>query len=242
MPFPPIFDRIWDETFPPDTQPANQLGADIRNTKADIRERMSLISGTFANRPNPEAIFGGAGFGLLYFATDIGRIYQWDGGAWNEVTNNIISSPATKAVNTVPVVTNAINTDGLTVTIPLNSLVVGSVIRITGSVSSATDFNVNTYAVFFGASQLFLTGPTGVVGNVKLSNFDLSLIVSAAAAQVGSGYNFPAAAVPGSSGAVISGDLFVGTEPINANIIVKTRQVASDAGNVTHNYLAVTWR
>jgi len=92
MPFPPTFDRAWDETFPPDTQLANLLGQDIRNFKTDIRERLSLISGTFVNRPsNMDAIYGGSGFGILYFSTDTGQIFQWNGAAWVDVSASLSS-------------------------------------------------------------------------------------------------------------------------------------------------------
>jgi hypothetical protein len=93
MAFPPNFDRVWDETFPPDTQAANLLGQDIRNFKIDIRERISLISGTLANRPTPDASWGGVGFGMLYFATDTSVIYQWNGAAWVQaVFSNLVAS------------------------------------------------------------------------------------------------------------------------------------------------------
>jgi len=91
MPFPPTFTDVWDVTQPPDTQLANLLGQDIRNLKLDIMQRLSLLSGTFANRPTPEIInatWGGAGFGILYFATDTGQVFQWNGAAWVDVTVN----------------------------------------------------------------------------------------------------------------------------------------------------------
>lgn len=88
MPFPPTPDHVWDITTPADTQPANQGGADFRALKDDVMQRLSLLSGTFANRPTPETVnatWGGAGFGLLYFTTDTGVIYQWNGSAWAAV-------------------------------------------------------------------------------------------------------------------------------------------------------------
>lgn len=103
MAFPPNFDRAWDETFPPDTQLANLLGQDIRNTKIDLRERISLISGTFANRPTPDASWGGAAFGMLYFSTDTGQIFQWGGAAWTDITANFLvgSNGTSRAPNVV---------------------------------------------------------------------------------------------------------------------------------------------
>ena len=80
------FTRNWDETFPPHTQAANLLGQDIRNLKEDIRERIAALSGLFADRPalgdmiTDWSSYGGNG--VLYFATDTGAVYQWDGAAW----------------------------------------------------------------------------------------------------------------------------------------------------------------
>jgi len=89
MPFPPAFTNAWDVTFPPDTQLANLLGQDLRNFRTDVMQRMALMSGTLANRPTPEivnATWGGAGYGLLYFSTDTRQIFQWNGGAWVDIT------------------------------------------------------------------------------------------------------------------------------------------------------------
>lgn len=96
MSFPPSFDHAWDITQPPDTQLANLLGQDIRNLKDDIMQRMSLLSGTLANRPTPEilnAIWGGTGFGLLYFSTDTSQIFQWSGSVWVDITANFSTQP-----------------------------------------------------------------------------------------------------------------------------------------------------
>lgn len=92
------FTRNWDESFPPDTQPANLLGQDIRDFKEDIRERVAAISGDFTDRPAVGDMITGwgaySGNGMLYFATDTGAIYQWDGAAWVEVTNFFSVHPA----------------------------------------------------------------------------------------------------------------------------------------------------
>lgn len=93
MPFPPNFTNVWDTTAPPDTQAANQLGSDIRNLKTDVMQRLSLLSGLYANRPTPEivnAVWGGANYGLLYFSTDSSQVFQWNGAAWVDVSNQIL--------------------------------------------------------------------------------------------------------------------------------------------------------
>lgn len=88
LPFPPNFTNAWDNTQPPDTQLANQLGQDLRALRTDTQQRLSLLSGTLANQPaNMDAIFGGAGFGMMYFATDTNQVFQWTGVAWVDITS-----------------------------------------------------------------------------------------------------------------------------------------------------------
>jgi hypothetical protein len=92
MPFPPSFDHPWDITSPPDTQLANLLGQDIRNLKDDTMQRISLLSGTAANKPTPETVnatWGGAGYGLLFFETDTNKIWQWSGSIWVDISGSI---------------------------------------------------------------------------------------------------------------------------------------------------------
>jgi hypothetical protein len=95
MAFPATYDNVWDITQPPDTQLANLLGQDIRNLKDDIMQRMSLLSGLFANRPTPETVnatWGGVGFGVTYLATDTKQIFQWTGaGGWVDITPSFLS-------------------------------------------------------------------------------------------------------------------------------------------------------
>jgi hypothetical protein len=102
MPYPPTFDHVWDITQPPDTQLANLLGQDIRNLKDDVMQRFTSLAGTLANRPAPETVnatWGGTGFGILYFATDTGHIFQWNGAAWVDVTANFIPSGVNNVLN-----------------------------------------------------------------------------------------------------------------------------------------------
>lgn len=110
MAFPPVFTNSWDTTFPPDTQLANLLGQDLRNLRADVMQRMSLLSGILANRPTPEIVnasWGGAGYGLLYFSTDTSQIFQWNGAAWVDVSASFSRSQLLNAQgNLVSVVGN----------------------------------------------------------------------------------------------------------------------------------------
>lgn len=103
MPFP--FTNPFDNTFPPDTQLANQLGNDIRTLKLDLQQRMSAISGNsvsstqfpnFVNDTQPTA-WGTPSGGVLFFATDTGRVWQWTGSTttpnttqgWLDVSDTI---------------------------------------------------------------------------------------------------------------------------------------------------------
>lgn len=142
MAFPPNFTRAWDETFPPDTQAANLLGQDLRNGKSDLRERMALLSGTFANRPTPDAVFGGAGYGVLYFSTDTNQLFQWNGAAWVILgfSTNILASVNLLLQNTnlgPTVLFNAVNAGMYRI----NSDLICSVAGGTGSVALTLNWN-----------------------------------------------------------------------------------------------------
>lgn len=89
------FTEVFDPTFPPDTQAANQLGADIRNFKLDIQQRMAAASGLDASKPAFEAGFAG----VLYFATDTGKFWQWSGSAWVDVTSSFIQAQQATIIN-----------------------------------------------------------------------------------------------------------------------------------------------
>jgi hypothetical protein len=131
MPFPPNFDRTWDISAPVDTSAANLLGQVIRNLKDDIMQRMSLLSGKLTNRPTPEtvnAVWGGAGFGLIYFSTDTAQLFQWNGVAWVEITS-VIATPHFALKNVVPVTSDTIGGGVLqTVTVAANTLAAGMVL------------------------------------------------------------------------------------------------------------------
>jgi hypothetical protein len=101
MAFPPTYNEVIDPTFPPDTQQANQLGLDIRTLKTDLIQRFATLAGTFANRPTPDASWGGSGYGTLYFATDKYKIYQWNGTTWNDVSNSFIGGASVARVTSL---------------------------------------------------------------------------------------------------------------------------------------------
>lgn len=84
------FNEAFDVTFPPDTQQANLLGLDIRNTRLDIQQRMASISGLDANKPNFAGDVQPANWnGMLFFATDTSRVYQFNNPNWTDVTASL---------------------------------------------------------------------------------------------------------------------------------------------------------
>lgn len=128
MPFPPTFTNVWDITQPPDTQLASQGGLDFRNVHVDVMQRMSLLSGTLANRPTPETVnatWGGSGFGVIYIATDTSQIFQWNGASWTEIS--FLKHLTDLSVNVVNPGPGALNS----ITIPASGTKIGSHIRIT---------------------------------------------------------------------------------------------------------------
>jgi hypothetical protein len=100
--------NIYDVTQPFDTQAANQLGLDLRNLALNVQQRMALISGTTAARWNPGTDAQPFNWiGLLYFATDTNKVWQWAGNAWVDITASIGS--ATNFPRQVVSVTNVIS-------------------------------------------------------------------------------------------------------------------------------------
>jgi hypothetical protein len=84
------FTNIWDDVFPPDTQLANQLGLDLRNFRTDTQERMAAISGLDAAKPNFAGDAQPANWnGILFFALDTGKVYQFNNPTWTDVTPSI---------------------------------------------------------------------------------------------------------------------------------------------------------
>jgi hypothetical protein len=87
------FTNNFDVTQPPDTQAANQFGLDVRNAKLDLQQRMAAISGLDANIPTLGSDIQPTNWtGLLYFATDTSKVYQWSGSAWVDITTAVFSA------------------------------------------------------------------------------------------------------------------------------------------------------
>ena len=89
------FTNNYDVTFPPDTQQANQLGADLRNLALNVQQRMAAISGLDAAKPSFGTDIQPLNWtGILFFATDTGNVYRWTGAAWVQVTFNNVGAPS----------------------------------------------------------------------------------------------------------------------------------------------------
>lgn len=233
MPFPPNFDNAWSNTFPPDTQAANLLGADLRAFRTDVQQRLSLLSGTLANRPaNMDATFGGAANGILFFATDTGQIFQWNGAAWVDVTANVVGG---KVSNGVPVNTSAA-LDGIIATIPANSLKAGSIVEVTAFIANSDQ---NTVSLFFGATGIGnFKGAAGTsILTIKATILCLSGIAAIATSIAGFGTGVPGVGSGAAGGAAAL--VIDVTQPIN----VKTAEAVALNGTVmTHEFITVTWR
>lgn len=121
------YTRAWDETQPPDTQLANLLGQDIRQLEQNLSERISSFgAGLLASRPTPEAVWGNANFGVMYFATDTSQVFRWTGAAWSDITGFLFNRSFTD-VTAVAVQNGTLNT----VNIPASACQIGSIVRIT---------------------------------------------------------------------------------------------------------------
>src|SRR5271156_3253975 len=157
MEFPPVFTNVWDTTFPPDTQLANLLGQDLRNFRTDVMQRMSLLSGTLANIPTPEIVnasWGGVGYGLLFFATDTGQIFQWSGAAWGDITSSFIKNSVLFKDGAIHNHTGTTTEDTIyTTTILANTLGTTGVLRGSlGFAALAQGAGVTTVRVRFGGT------------------------------------------------------------------------------------------
>jgi hypothetical protein len=145
------FTNVFDITTPPDTQQANQLGLDLRNLALNLQQRMAAISGLDGAKPNFAADAQPANWnGVLFFATDVGKIYQFNNPNWTDITSLLFSGTKT-----------LVALDGsVGVTIPGNLLQAGSVIDIisTGTLHFPTP-NTANISVFTGLAYPF-TGST----------------------------------------------------------------------------------
>lgn len=118
------FTNTWDTAFPPDTQLANLLGQDIRSgVKVDVQQRMAAISGLDAAKPTFGSDAQPANWnGILFFATDTGKIYQFNNPAWTDITATYVKSNVLYKNNVQVNHTGTLTVDNIyTVSIPVLS-------------------------------------------------------------------------------------------------------------------------
>jgi hypothetical protein len=242
MPFPPTFDNVWDITQPPDTQLANLLGQDIRNLKDDIMQRMSLLSGVLANRPTPETVnatWGGSGFGLLFFATDTGQVFQWNGVNWVAISISglrLSDVGVHTLVNPPPGINN-----GSSVTIPINTLQPGSIVTIDAR------YKVTAYTsgqmipkLQLGTTVRIFGGAIDNVGPGGPGRLTASFAVVSANVQVGVGVVFVHGVNPGFPSATLAATIDGSDVSANAfTIVTQVDNFASWIGTVVFDYLSV---
>lgn len=215
------FTNIWDNTFPADTQLANLLGQDLRSFRLDTQQRMASMSGLDAAKPNFAGDAQPANWnGILFFATDTGKIYKFANPAWTDITSNFYNGGVNRySQNSTS--TNAAGQNLFSVTIPVGVLKIGSVIHICETHLRNTNMNdfiqigttgfdnvgggpgpylrmfdcvvsSNTQIVVSGISGL-PAGLTGVVQNAVVSNITttaLTIFVQQFNSGILSGYAF----------------------------------------------------
>lgn len=117
------YSNVWNENVPADGSAANQLGVVIRQFKEDIAQRVeSFGAGLFADRPTPESAFGQANFGVMYYATDTGILYRWNGSSWSILSGRAVNSTTTTS-------NNPIGGTYCSVDVPANSFRVGTIVK-----------------------------------------------------------------------------------------------------------------
>jgi len=179
------FTRPWDDTFPPDTQQANLLGQDIRRDKEDTAERIRAFgAGKIANRETPEADFGNANIGALFFAEDEDKLYRWSGTAWNRVYVN--HKLLDTAVNTI--VGDGTEQFGSQVTIPANFLAVGDevdiVIRVFQTLGGT---GIGGVKIYFGPTIIATADLSNTIGESSGMIMRATVVVLTATTQRGGG-------------------------------------------------------
>jgi hypothetical protein len=157
------FTNVWDTTQPPDSQLANQLGLDLRNFRLDVQQRMGSLSGLDAAKPNFAGDAQPANWnGMLFFATDTGKIYQFVNPAWTDVTGSLKAPSGVLYKNTTPVVHTGTTSIDTIYTTAIPILTTTSILRITFS------FVINTQGVV-GATLNILLGAT-ILGQLSYVN------------------------------------------------------------------------
>lgn len=220
------YTNIWDESQPADTQPANQLGLDIRNLEVNVRERLgTFLSGPITSRPTPEAAWAG----LIYIATDltggVNIVSRWDGNQWIDITASFSNAGSIKIATLAPVVTAGI-ADGVLAVIPASTLQAGSVINVEALIIP-TPASSEDYQLAFGGASLALA--TAVAAN---------LIFRAQITVVDPTHQWGTVFIGQASGFGINAN-FAFTSDVTTPLTIKTQQLTNNGGGATHEFITV---
>lgn len=95
------FSNIYDDTFPADTELANLIGANLRQVRLDVQQRMAAISGLSTSMPAFASDAQPANWnGILFFATDTGHVYQFNNPTWTDITTSFFSNTGERYLGT----------------------------------------------------------------------------------------------------------------------------------------------
>lgn len=151
------FTNVWDDAAPPDSQAASNGALDIRNLKVDTQERMAAISGADAAKQNFEAGFTG----VLYFATDTGKIYRWGGAAWFDITADFYTGTTQQSYEGIGTVLDGT----VRVSIPSSRLAANKRVTINAIVKAAVGGIPDAVNLYLNGGTYFLAISEVVAGN-----------------------------------------------------------------------------
>jgi hypothetical protein len=159
------FTNIYDDTFPADTELANLIGQNLRQVRLDVQQRMAAISGLDAAKPAFASDAQPNNWnGVLFFATDSLKVYQFNNPAWTQVFS--FSSPNTNVNNQTASYIAALSDANNIVTMN-----VATANTFTIPANATVNFPVGTAIVVIqlGVGQVTLTAAVGVTFDTSSS-------------------------------------------------------------------------
>ena len=177
------FTNLWDQNFPADNAFVLQGAANLRQLRVDVQQRMAAISGTDAAKPNFSADAQATQWlGILYFALDTARVYQWDGTAWLDVTAQIGSgggggTPAGGVSTYFEFSNPALSIVGIIepVTLMPSQIAVNNHLRVMVMVEAVAPFSPASVGYGFAGQDIAIAQPVQLNGGYVWANFDFFL-------------------------------------------------------------------
>lgn len=217
------FTNVWDQTVPPDTELANLLGQNLRDFRLDVQQRMGAISGLDASKPP----FGSdaqpaAWNGVLFFATDTSKIYQWTNPNWVDVTASLVSGGGTRKLYQNP---GFIHHSGTTsedslFSIPVPTLVAGNSIRL------RFGFLVNLQGATASHLRVGVAANTSVIADIVIGS-QWSSVYGVAEFLIG---------YSDADNATVSTEIVSGDAAIGSYVVINS------AAGLSVSSIAVTWQ